>query len=166
MAVKTRYSAGRPTNYQRAVAGFLNDIASELVEFLVINKRIATGESINDFVVDVREVRGGSISQLAELEAAPHIAYALGGRNAGKMPPVDAIAAWIEVKGLDLNAYAVAKTIAALGTEGPHLRAPELETAINLSFDKWGERMALGQAEELADKIVNDFVKRGYKKQN
>lgn len=38
------------------------------------------------------------------------------GRKPGTMPPVDEIQRWIDKKGLDLNAYAVAKSIQKKGT--------------------------------------------------
>ena len=158
--VKTRYGSGRPTDYQRAVAGFLNDIAAEMVEFLVVNKRVATGAAVNSFEVDVTETRKDQMK--AELSAVNYINFALNGRGAGAMPPVDAIARWIEVKGIDLNPWAVAKTIAALGTNDPHFGESEVETAIELAWQKWGDKLSQAYAEQAAELIAQSFTSRDY----
>ena len=51
-----------------------------------------------------------------DMLGASYTYYMMNGRASGKMPPVDKIQNWINNKKLDLNAYAVAKTIQEKGT--------------------------------------------------
>ena len=78
------------------------------------------------------------------------------GRKPGKMPPVDPIQRWIDNKGLSLNAWAVAKSIAKKGTKGTNIftdNIAEYEKGIDLF-----NAMFMDLDSEL-DKIINEFNK-------
>lgn len=172
MARKTRikYGSGRPSTIQRNVAGFLSDIAFDLKQWIEQNKRVASGTALNSFEVDVSRMRGGKGP--GELTAVEYIAFVLQGRGPSTktsdvtggplLPPVERIAEWIREKGLDLNPWAVAKTIAALGTEGPHLSDDDIELIYEINLEKWGDRLAKDLADEVLDGMVKNFTKSGY----
>ncbi len=74
----------------------------------------ATGELINNTKGETRIV--GNATVLFEGKAPEHYVYVDQGRRAGATPPpVKAIQSWINSKGLDLNAFAVAKSIGKKG---------------------------------------------------
>ena len=80
--------------------------------------KVATGR-IGD-TLRRRVVGGGSPVMLqfvsGTVEALDYWKYVGNGRGPGAMPPVDKIQVWIDARGLDLSAWAVAKSIAQRGT--------------------------------------------------
>jgi len=102
----------------------------------ILGSRILTGLEI--------EIRGAEHSDFVENSTRPHF------------PPIEAIEDWIAVKGLDLNAWAVAMSIAKNGTPTPGGRsiAPRRTdyvqyVADNLDYSKELE-LILGQQVEVA----------------
>ena len=176
---KVRYGRGRPNDFQRATAGFLLDIALEMQNFLQLNNRVASGHAINSFEIDVESLRkGGAVGEtFATLSAAGYIAFSLQGREGkdtrpeNKYPPFDEIRNWVAIKGfqvsekyptLDEVAKAMQITIGELGTNNPHMTSEEVEVIIDIAWDKWGDRLADGYAEQIADVIVRALTKQGY----
>lgn len=158
-----KYNAGKPTNVQRAVAGVLLDICVDLQTFLFDNDRIATGESINDIRIDVYK-------SSYTVTVAGQFQYALTGRKAGKMPPIQPIQEWIEVKGITPDkgsiegmAWGVAKNIAKFGTNPPHFTKADLAIIIERAYKRYEDRISSFMAQDSLDVLSVIFTKNGFK---
>ena len=80
--------------------------------------------------------------------------YVGNGRGPGGMPPVENIQAWIDAKGLDISAWAVAKTIAEFGSKDFRQKNSNIFTD---AIDAW-ERLDLPVFEDRAGKELEDLV--------
>tara|TARA_R100001244_G_C5149744_1_gene129457 strand:- start:135 stop:554 length:420 start_codon:yes stop_codon:yes gene_type:complete len=88
----------------------------------------ATGRLINETKGDTT-VNGNVV--LFEGKAPGHYEFVDKGRRAGATPPpIKAINAWIKQKGLDLNAYAVAKSIGEKGIKATNIYSDNVEKFI------------------------------------
>jgi len=76
------------------------------------------------------------------------------GRGPGGLPPIGNIQLWIDAKGLDLNAWAVARTIAERGSAD--FRAKNTNVFLD-AIDAW-ERLSLPVTEQEAGKFLEDVV--------
>jgi hypothetical protein len=85
-----------------------SDIVERLARELKDRDKVATGNLIDSLEWDVRQLL--SDFQLT-FSAEDYERFIESGRRPGSFPPVKAIKAWIDAKGLDLNEYAVAKNI-------------------------------------------------------
>jgi hypothetical protein len=94
--------------------GQLTDFALNLIggirEAQIATGKKTTGRSADELDYEIYD--GG----VRIIDGAGYIYFQEYGRAAGKMPPIEPIRRWIEVKGLDLNAWGVAKSIAKKGT--------------------------------------------------
>lgn len=74
----------------------------------------ATGKTRRGIMVKVTKQKGEYKLDLIVPDQFPFTTEF--GRGAGKFPPIDKIAEWVEAKGLDVKPYVIAKTIAKKGT--------------------------------------------------
>lgn len=80
---------------------------------------------------------GGGSAVVGQLIAPENWKYWGNGRGPGAMPPVQNLQNWINAKGLDLNAWAVAKSIAQKGTRDYRQGG---ENIVELAADNWDLR--------------------------
>jgi len=97
---------------QELITEFLTAIQAEMVAYLDMNDRNATGRSRASIqVVNVTNSTG-------QLIGSDSIEYVFTGRGPGKMPPLNAIIDWCNARGLPRQmAWSVAKKIAESGTK-------------------------------------------------
>jgi hypothetical protein len=95
-----------------------------------------------------QETKVSGSSVIFEGIAPEHYIFVDAGRRVGaKPPPVKPIQSWIDKKGLDLNAFAVAKSISKKG-----IKATKIYTNAVKDFEK-------GLADELGKDLVTDITK-------
>jgi len=118
---------GRPSMEQITMEATLFSCATDYQEWQVINNRIATGSSINSWVVRIKKTTNNLIL-VGNLGAIAYIDYVLFGRGSGTPPPVQNILTWLRIKNITSNtksdrqlAFAIAKSIGNNGTMQPHL---------------------------------------------
>ena len=76
----------------------------------------------------------GPNSVVGTMEGEEQWKYVGNGRGPGKMPPVQPIAAWVAARGLDISAWAVARSIAKRGSKDWRNRAPNV---FESAMDDW-----------------------------
>lgn len=91
------------------IISFLTNIEGSLIAQYQSKGLRAFGTFQNELRHTVTEDSG-------QILAPGHAVQMILGRRPGAMPPIQAIEDWIRVKGLDLNPWAVAKSIARRGT--------------------------------------------------
>lgn len=97
---------------ENLIREFLDQIKEELIDYLDSNDRNATGRSKASFqVVNVTSSSG-------QLIGSESIEFVFRGRGPGKMPPLNAIIDWCNVRGIPrAAAWVIAKRIAEAGTK-------------------------------------------------
>lgn len=111
----------------------------------------ATGETMASVQVSVTTAPDhvtGSLSALSTWR------YVGSGRGPGRMPPVDNLQAWIEARGLDLDAWAVARSIALHGTDD--FRRKNTNVFLD-AIEAW-ERLDLSRYDEEFARNLEDHV--------
>jgi hypothetical protein len=89
---------------------FLEEIKSELLDYLQTENRNATGKSAASLTVTADGTHG-------QLTGHKGIEYVFRGRGPGKLPPLGAIIDWCNARGLPRSAaWAIAKIIAKSGS--------------------------------------------------
>ena len=83
-------------------------ISNMMKEKLKADDKVATGDLVNSIRPYLEREE---FKQFLYVEFKDYGEYVHTGRRAGKLPPVSAIAKWISVRGLNLNPWAVAKSI-------------------------------------------------------
>ncbi len=77
------------------------------------------------------------------------------GRKPGKMPPISPIEKWVKNKGIDVSAWAIAKSIAKKGTKGTNIFTDNIDR-----FEKELEKSAFDalfkDLDSELDKIIKD----------
>jgi len=112
---------------------------------LVSSGKEASGSLVSNTRGETK-VSGSSV--IFEGVAPEHYIFVDAGRRAGaKAPPVKPIQTWIDQKGLDLNAFAVAKSISKKG-----IKATKIYTNAVDEFQK-------GLTDELGSDLVTDITK-------
>lgn len=189
-SIKINYGSGRPTNVQRTVAELLQEVARSAQSWLFQNDRIASGETINGFLVRVDRKSKESTRYI--LSGAPQTPFALQGRNAGKFPwdretNSNPLRKWIDEKGIqpppsgevykrgpkkgtekppmskDELAFLIARKIAQDGTNQPRLTDNDIDEFFFDAYDRYGGLLADEAAIEVADITTNLFKKSGFK---
>jgi hypothetical protein len=97
-------------NIREALDKFFSNVIKDVRNDQNAKGMRASGRSADSLVY-------GTDNKGGQLEGSSYFYFQIYGRNAGGMPPVSDIKAWIQAKGLDLNPYAVAKSIANKGTQ-------------------------------------------------
>lgn len=87
-----------------------------------------TFDTLSTYVVQ------GPNSVTGVMEGEEQWRYVGNGRGPGKMPPLQPIAAWVAARGLDISAWAVARSIAKRGSKDWRNRAPNVFVS---AFEDW-----------------------------
>ena len=118
---------GRPSMEQITMEATLFSCAVDYQSWQQINNRIATGKSINSWVVRIKKTTNNLIL-VGSLGAVAYIDFVLFGRGPGTPPPVQDIFTWLRIKNITSAsksdrqlAFAIAKSIGNNGTLQPHL---------------------------------------------
>ena len=153
MAIPTpiRRPVGRPSRVMVALAKVLQQVADEIQREMKRQGIEATGNAQDMEVIIYRE-------NLAGIIAADYLPFALQGREAGGMPPVERIEAWLDAKGISPEdvtkrqlAWAIAKSIQASGTKAKD-RVPD-------SFiDRVTDQALASELEELGDALADEVI--------
>ena len=94
---------------EQALRTYLEKTKGSLIQQMKFQDFYASGKTANSLEVQVTGNKG-------ELLGGEAVYYMIYGRGPGKMPPVEAIAAWVKSRALDISPWAVAKHIAKYGT--------------------------------------------------
>lgn len=117
---------------ERAMKGLRQDVA-DLAGERDLN---ATGGTLRETTPRVFGKAGAGIGGaiIGQLVAPENWRYWGNGRGPGAIPPVANLQTWIDAKGLDLSAWAVAKSIAQRGTRDYRQGG---ENIVELAADNW-----------------------------
>jgi len=107
----------------------------------------------------------GPSSVVGELQGEEQWKYVGNGRAPGKMPPIQPIAAWVAARGLDISAWAVARSIATRGSKDWRNKAPNIFQSAMDDFEKDGlsalEDEVGGHFEEqVLETVINNMKQR------
>lgn len=112
--------------------------------------KIATRSTLDSITYTVNAYPG---ALFARMEANENWRFVGNGRGPGKMPPVDRLQTWIEAKGLELNAWAVANKIRKEGSADYRAKRTNVfEDAIV----KWQGSESLDRVMNKAGDIIGD----------
>jgi hypothetical protein len=119
---------GRPTVEQLATTATLFSSAKNFQQWQIDNKKIATGKSVNSWVVTLTKHDNNQITE-GNLTGASYIFYDLFGRGPGKQPPIADIIEWMRAKPIRArrgstrirSAYLIARAIGERGTIAPKM---------------------------------------------
>ena len=139
----------------------LDKTLTEYVELLqadfVTQNVNATGKLSKSLRVEVN-------GNLGRVFAFRYIGTVDEGREPGKMPPVEDLEAWIKAKKLDLNAWAVALSIAKKGTLAYQSMLPPGRTELDLFTknlktvtDKLVEKVGDINGQNISDELFNQL---------
>ena len=124
----------------------------------------ASGRTIGSILTRTMVI--GDVAVVGDLSAEEQWKFVGNGRGPGRMPPVDNIQAWIDSRGLDLSAWAVARKIAKEGTGAFRRKEANVFTQ---SIDAW-EVEGLSGVEEAAAKVFEnasaDIIVNGLQSNN
>ena len=154
---------GRPAIIQQPLIDWTVDVGTWAIAWMSTNKRVASGKSINSFVVDIENK-----PTVVELKAAESVKWALEGRNAGGAPPIHAIENWmIEKKGafggldplsLSSIAWAIRTKIAKEGTNQPRLKRQNVQLVIKSKGKKHLKKLGENVAKEALEATVKSLT--------
>lgn len=159
--------AGRPTAWQEANTAWAVAIANEVQRQQVEKGFVATGDSLDEYIVRV-------LKSEVNVTMAHYIAYLTKGtgRMPGTMPPVDVIATWIKVKGIEPEegsiedlAWAIAKKMEQEGNvvyQHPN-KGIDLMGAIDQAWREEANSIGLIVANRAAEDLTISFQKKGFK---
>ena len=156
---------GRPALILDPLIDWNVGVGTELIKYMQSHDRIATADSINSFVVNIKNKPTRVV-----LDAAPSVKYALGGRrpDPAKPPPIIAIANWMDAKGIgagldpqSLNsfAWAIRGKIARDGTNPPKVGKGFITLVINRQGKKYLPVLADNIAKETSDSMIKLLTK-------
>lgn len=138
----------------------INEVKARAIEEAERRGKIATRGLIVRLSVAVVPTPWGGV---ARMEGDDYWKYVGNGRGPGGMPPVGKLQQWIDAKGLDLSAWAVAKRMAREGSRDYRLRAPNVFMSAVDDFEQGGglDRLEADAGDELenvaADAVVKNF---------
>lgn len=137
----------------RAVEAAINAIKVGSIQEAEQRGKMASGRTASSLSVFVVAHPFGVTGVL---EGNDNWKYWGNGRGPGRMPPIRPIQDWIDATGSDLNAWAVAKSIAAKGTRDFQLKQPNIVLTAVAQFEN-GQGMDNLENEagkEMEDKVV------------
>ena len=131
----------------------LRDASRENLEARGKNASRALSETLRTGV-------SGEVEIDATLSALDYWKWTGNGRGPGGMPPVGNIEAWINAKGLDLNAWAVAKTIAKEGSKDHRDGNQNAFEEAWMAWEQGPDMKALqfATAKAMSDGVVSSFI--------
>jgi len=120
--------SGRPTPAEKFLLTIMQFSVTDFQEWQHKNNKIATGKSINGWIITIKSKRFNTVFQGKITNREKYINYALFGRAPGKRPPIAEIFDWVKRKGLSARgmtkrqlASRIATKIGAKGTNPPYL---------------------------------------------
>lgn len=155
--------AGGPfPNTLRALDLAINEVKARSIEEAERRGKVATRGTINSLAVSVVETGTGGVAYLTGEEQWKFVGN---GRAPGGMPPVQNIQAWIDAKGLEVSAWAVATSIAKRGSKDWRNRAPNVFLSAMDDFEQGGglERLEDAGGTEL-ENVAADMVAENIRK--
>lgn len=133
---------------EEAVEKYLKDTAKLLQDTIKAQGFNVSGKTAAGVGYSRNGIKG-------EVTAPPSIQFIINGRRPGAMPPIAVIEGWIKKRGLQLNAWAVAKKMATSGSaiwRGE--RAPLDITSVRETYkEELLENLAAAYAEQILRKI-------------
>lgn len=150
-------------NVQRVLGEFAVALRNEYQDNLILHNRIASGDLLNsvEYVID----RDGYVYTVS-LMLKDYWYFVENGRKAGKYPPMDAILSWIKTKPVlprpnsngklptpQQLAFAIARKIGELGTEGTH----DLRKATDTIWDTFEDRLYEAIDEDIDAAFIQIF---------
>jgi hypothetical protein len=116
-----------------AMRDAINEIRALSIAEMERRGKVATGRTISTLSTVVTETPG---FVTGELQGESQWKFVGNGRGPGKMPPIGPIQAWIAAKGLDINAWAVAKNMSKRGSKDFRNNAPNVFLSAIDDFEK------------------------------
>lgn len=140
----------------------INEVKARAIEEAERRGKIATRGTLNSLSVSVTPMPWGGV---ARMEGEEQWKFVGNGRGPGGMPPVGRLQAWINAKGLDLSAWAVARKMAREGSRDYRNRAPNVFLSAVDDFEQGGglDRLEADAADEMED-VAADAVVRNLKR--
>jgi hypothetical protein len=126
----------------------IESIRKGAIEEMERRGKVATGRTMSTLSTFVTV---GPSSVVAELQGESQWRFVGNGRGPGGVPPVENIRRWIQAKGLDLNAWAVAKSMAKRGSKDWRNKAPNVFLSAIDDFEN------KGGAENLTNEVAGYF---------
>lgn len=149
-------------NTIRALDLAINEVKARAIEEAERRGKVATGGTLNSLATQVVGTDQGGVAYLTGEEQWKFVGN---GRGPGGMPPIARIEEWIRVKGLDLNPYAVARTMATFGSLDHRRGAPNIFMSAMDDFEQGAglERLEEAGATEL-ENVAADAVAQQLKR--
>lgn len=147
-------------NLQTHIDLALGEVRARIIEEAERRGKVATRGTINGIATRAFSTSQGAAGQL---EADEHWKYVGNGRGPGRMPPVEPLQRWVNAKGLELSAWAVAKTIAKVGSKDYRNGAPNVFLSGIDDFERGGgfarmeNEVGFGLETYIADQAVNTW---------
>lgn len=110
--------------------------------------KVATGRTISTLSTVVTSSPG---FVTGELQGESQWKFVGNGRGPGGVPPIGPIQAWIAAKGLDISAWAVAKSMAKRGSKDFRNNAPNVFLS---AIDDWEQK---GGLDKTTDEVAGHF---------
>lgn len=163
--VRIKRSVGRPSSFENALTLWAVRVAEEVQRQQVEKDFVATGESLDNYVVNV--VKRNNV----DLLIPQYLTYSMEGtgRKPGTVPNINALEKWIHDKGIEPDAGQTINSLAwAMGIkmaeEGNQVyrgdrEGIELIETIEKSFSDNADDMAMIVANAAADALVVNFKK-------
>jgi hypothetical protein len=107
------------TSAKRLMEAAMVELVSGITEVMTTRKKVATGGTRDSMTTEVNSydnIQGNTFGVVGRLAANANWRWVGNGRGPGTPPPVTSIQRWMDAKGLDLNAWAVARKIGAEGS--------------------------------------------------
>lgn len=135
------------------ITTFLKQVEGELLKQYTSRNLKASGKFERELREEATETEG-------TIFASGHARQMINGRKPGSLPPVQAIEDWIQAKGLDLNPWAVAKSIAKKGTTIFRGRQGlDVSEAVGKHSEEFMRILARNEAEVIQARIAQSFKK-------
>lgn len=138
-------------------------IRNEYQDNLIRNNRIASGDLLNNIEY---EITRGDFTYTIYVKMRDYWYYVENGRKAGKMPPIQNILDWVKIKPVlprpnsngklptpQQLAFAIARKIGKLGTEGTH----DLRKATDTIWDTFEDRLYEAIDEDIDAAFIQIF---------
>lgn len=123
-----------------SIRQFLLNVQQDYAELAVRKDLVASGKTIRSIKVVRNTLIGNDLTWIEQ------------GRGPGGMPPIQEIAKWVRVRALDMNPWAVAKSIALRGTR--IYRNPGLGISIASVIDKNIKSLGRDIAQDYRDRLL------------
>ena len=164
MPVKRIRPVGRPSFTEVALLDWAFVVAKDIEAAQQDLEFIATGDSLDEYEVEITK------KNQIEIRAADYLKFSMGNRGrqpGGKMPPIQVILDWIEVKGIvpddDMSVNSLAFLIARKQQQEGNLvyrkQRPgiPIELIIDDSWDMIADQLAFDVATAAADLMMEEI---------